>query len=91
LHLLRLHERGCGGEGLNDFRLQPERTQYRREARYNVLVKRVRNAIEERTEVSGGFSFKLDSRSITLVEAAEWIGMEQLCCFVAPSSQLSFP
>ncbi|MGH9629859.1 MAG: hypothetical protein ACRD7E_16200 [Bryobacteraceae bacterium] len=34
----------------------------------------------DRTEVSNGYVFKLDSKGITLPEAAEWISMERLCC-----------
>ena len=48
--------------------------------RYNELMKRVRHAIRDRREISNGYAFKLDSKSITLPEAAEWIGMERLCC-----------
>ncbi len=48
--------------------------------RYNKLVKRVREATRERTEMSNGYTFKLDSKTITLPEAAEWISMERLCC-----------
>jgi hypothetical protein len=48
--------------------------------RYNELVKRVRDAMRDRTETSNGYAFKLDSKRITLLEAAEWIGMEWLCC-----------
>jgi hypothetical protein len=48
--------------------------------RYNELVKRVREAMRDRTEISNGYAFKLDSKIITLPEAAEWISMERLCC-----------
>jgi hypothetical protein len=48
--------------------------------RYNELVKRVREAMRDRTEMPNGYAFKLDSKTITLPEAAEWIGMERLCC-----------
>jgi hypothetical protein len=48
--------------------------------RYNELVKRVREAMRDRTEISNGYAFKLDSKTITLPEAAEWISMERLCC-----------
>jgi hypothetical protein len=48
--------------------------------RYNKLVKRVREAVRDRTEMSNGYAFKLDSKTITLPEAAEWISMERLCC-----------
>lgn len=48
--------------------------------RYNELVKRIRAAIRTRSEVVGGYAFKLDSKTVTLPEAAEWIAMERLCC-----------
>lgn len=48
--------------------------------RYAGLVKRLRAAVRDRTEISDGYAFKLDSKSITLPEAAEWIAMERLCC-----------
>ena len=48
--------------------------------RYSELVKRVREAVRDRTEMSDGYVFTLDSKKITLPEAAEWIGMERLCC-----------
>jgi hypothetical protein len=48
--------------------------------RYNQLVKRVREAIRDRTEISNGYAFKLDSKTITFPAAAEWIDMERLCC-----------
>src|SRR3954452_18464568 len=48
--------------------------------RYSDLVKRVRAAIRERAEISDGYVFKLDSQAIGLLELAEWISMERLCC-----------
>ena len=48
--------------------------------RYNELVKRIRAAIRDRSEISNGYAFKLDSKAVTLPEAAEWIVMERLCC-----------
>ena len=48
--------------------------------RYNELVKRVRAAMRDRSEVSNGYAFKLDSKAVTLPEAAEWISMERKCC-----------
>lgn len=48
--------------------------------RYNELVQRVRAALRDRAELATGYAFKLDSKSVTLPEAAEWIGMERLCC-----------
>jgi hypothetical protein len=48
--------------------------------RYDVLVKRIRGAMRDRMETSNGYVFKLDSKTVTLPEAAEWMGMERLCC-----------
>jgi hypothetical protein len=48
--------------------------------RYQGLVTRVRAAIRGRTEMTNGYTFKLDSDAISLLETAEWINMERLCC-----------
>lgn len=36
--------------------------------------------MRDRSEISNGYWFRLDSRKITLPEAAEWISMERMCC-----------
>jgi hypothetical protein len=48
--------------------------------RYTELVKRIRAAIRDRMEISNGYTFKVDSKAVTLPEAAEWVVMERLCC-----------
>jgi hypothetical protein len=48
--------------------------------RYNDLMKRLRSATRDRSELPDGYTFKLDSKAITLPEVAEWISMERLCC-----------
>lgn len=48
--------------------------------RYNDLVKRIRTAIRSRREIANGYVFKVDSKALTLPEAAEWVSMERLCC-----------
>jgi hypothetical protein len=48
--------------------------------RYHELMKRLRLAVRNRSEIANGYTFKLDSKAITLPEAAEWISMERLCC-----------
>ena len=48
--------------------------------RYHELVKRIRLALRDRSEVANGYTFKLDSKAVTLPETAEWISMERLCC-----------
>lgn len=48
--------------------------------RYHDLVKQLRLAVRGRSEIANGYSFKLDSKAVTLPEAAEWISMGRLCC-----------
>src|SRR5262245_37617300 len=48
--------------------------------RYNQLVKRVREAARERTEISNGYRFTVAGDAITLSEVAEWMGLERRCC-----------
>ena len=48
--------------------------------RYNDLMKRLRIAAQDRSELSDGYAYKLDTKKITLPEVAEWITMERLCC-----------
>jgi hypothetical protein len=48
--------------------------------RYNDLVKRIRTAIRSRREIANGYVFKVDSKTVALPEAAEWVSMERLCC-----------
>jgi hypothetical protein len=48
--------------------------------RYNHLMKRIRLAVRRRSELRDGYSFDLNGKDISLIEVAEWIGMERLCC-----------
>ncbi len=48
--------------------------------RYNDLIKRLRIAVQDRSELSDGYTYKLDTKKITLPEVAEWITMERICC-----------
>jgi hypothetical protein len=43
-------------------------------------MKHLRAAVRDRSEIANGYSFRLDSNTITLPEVAEWITMERLCC-----------
>jgi hypothetical protein len=36
--------------------------------------------MRDRSEISNGYAFKLDSNAVTLAAAGEWISMERLCC-----------
>lgn len=48
--------------------------------RYNDLMQHIRSATRDRSELPDGYTFKLDSKAVTLPEVAEWISMERLCC-----------
>jgi hypothetical protein len=48
--------------------------------RYNDLMKRLRSAVRNRSELTDGYVYKLDSKPMALAEVAEWITMERLCC-----------
>ena len=48
--------------------------------RYNDLIKRLRIAVQDPTELPDGYTYKLDTKKITPPEVAEWIAMERLCC-----------
>ena len=51
-----------------------------RRPRYNDLIKRLRIAVQDRSELADGYTYRLDTKKITLPEVAEWITMERLCC-----------
>jgi hypothetical protein len=48
--------------------------------RYDDLVKRLRSAMRDRSELTDGYSYSLRTGEISLPEVAEWITMELLCC-----------
>jgi hypothetical protein len=48
--------------------------------RHNDLIKRLRLAVEDQSELPDGYTYKLNTKKITLPEVAEWITMERLCC-----------
>ena len=48
--------------------------------RHNDLSRRLRSAVRDRSELSDGYALKLDGKTISLPEVAEWIAMERLCC-----------
>jgi len=48
--------------------------------RYHDLNKRLRTALQERSELPDGYAFHLDSQVMSLPELAEWISLERLCC-----------
>jgi hypothetical protein len=47
---------------------------------YNDLMKRLRLAVGGRSEVHDGYVFELNGKVIGLLEVAEWISLERLCC-----------
>jgi len=48
--------------------------------RYKILCTRLQDAITDRRELRAGFAFRLDGELISLMDAAQWISLERLCC-----------
>ena len=49
-------------------------------SRYRELAQKLRCAIQNRGELSNGYTYTLGAQAIVLLEVAEWITMERLCC-----------
>jgi hypothetical protein len=54
-----------------------DKTQRERQTK---LRDRLHKAVVELKELPDGYAFKLNSKSITLLDAAEWITLESACC-----------
>ena len=52
----------------------------RQRPRYNDLMKRLRSAVRNQSELPNGYAYQLDQEAITWTEVAEWISREWLCC-----------
>jgi hypothetical protein len=48
--------------------------------RYNELVNRLRSAVQSRTDLPDGYTYHLKVENMTLLELAEWITIERVCC-----------
>jgi hypothetical protein len=48
--------------------------------RYRDLLTRLRASIAQRTELPFGYSYSLNTGSISLPELADWVTLERLCC-----------
>lgn len=48
--------------------------------RYHDLVRCLRAAIVDRSELVDGYAYRLKPDVLTLPEVAEWITLERLCC-----------
>ena len=48
--------------------------------RYNGLTANIKRAVRLQSELKDGFSWDLDGKKVTMVEAAEWMSMERRCC-----------
>ena len=48
--------------------------------RYQELAGRLRAATVGRAELADGFALRVKGTAMTLVEVAEWMGMERRCC-----------
>jgi hypothetical protein len=49
-------------------------------ARYVRLAEALRQAIEQKRELSDGFAFQMDTKQIATCQLIEWIELERLCC-----------
>ena len=49
-------------------------------SRYRELAQKLRRAIQNRGELSNGYTYMLGAETIAPAEVAEWITMERLCC-----------
>jgi len=47
---------------------------------YRVLFQRLRAAVRDRRELADGRTFRLDGTAISLVDTAQWVQWERLCC-----------
>ena len=48
--------------------------------RHRDLLRRLRDAMSERSELPDGYAFRLDGTLVSLVEVAEWAALERACC-----------
>jgi hypothetical protein len=49
-------------------------------ARYERLVQALRNAVQERRELSDGYAFQMDTKQIGTDQLVKWIELERRCC-----------
>ncbi len=49
-------------------------------ARYDVLRRKLEQAVERAEELENGYTFRLRHASISLEELAQWVEYEQKCC-----------
>lgn len=49
-------------------------------ARYDVLRRKLEQAVERAEELENGYTFRLRDGSISLDELAQWVEYEQKCC-----------
>jgi len=48
--------------------------------RYNELARKLRTSARDLRELDDGYALRIDGKSMSPAEVAEWIGMERLCC-----------
>jgi hypothetical protein len=47
---------------------------------YKILCTRLQNAITDRRELSDGYALRFDGELFSLMDAAQWVSLERLCC-----------
>lgn len=48
--------------------------------RYTDLFTRIQAAITDRSELADGYVFRLNGESLSLMDVAQWVSLERLCC-----------
>ena len=47
---------------------------------YKSLLAQLRDAVTARRELPDGYAFRINGESMSLVQVAQWISLERLCC-----------
>ena len=48
--------------------------------KYKSLCARLHAAVSETRELADGYAFRVNNHLLSLVDAAQWISLERLCC-----------
>jgi hypothetical protein len=49
-------------------------------SRYTHLFEQIQAAITDRRELADGYDFRLNGDSLSLLDVAQWVSFERLCC-----------
>ena len=48
--------------------------------RYDALTRKIKSAVRHQRELSEGYAWELDGKTVSIPEVAEWMTMERRCC-----------